>query len=274
MLKLQFTDNRLEPFWITEKAFSIGSDKQNNLTIDDTSIANQHAKIVFRGDVYFLKDLNSEHGTFINGQRITQKMINCGDTLSIGQVQLQVVDPLFEPQKGDPNYWSLIADSSWLSGQEFPIHEHVGTTILVGRGTHCDIVFPGTHLSRSHAEIIVNQEFLTIKDLNSANGTFVNDKKIAQANVYPGDKIRFDVYSFRIFGPGIQLSKSATSFTSVPVEEKESTVEKKQWKVGPTSIGNREELDLYKKNFMPHIAIGVIIALVLSVVIFILVNLI
>lgn len=259
MLKIQFKDKRLAPFWVMEKAFSIGQASKNHLTIDDASVSLQHARIINQGETFLLKDLGSEHGTYVNGQRITQRSIVCGDEITVGKVSLMVVDPLDE-HNGE-NYWSLIADSSWLTGQEFPIIGQPDEMVTVGRSAQCDIVFPGTHLSRLHAEITINYSSLSIKDMGSANGTFVNDRKITTAQVYAGDRIRMDVYSFRVFGPGIQLPTSATTgVQAIPatIEGLEKSQRQKQWKSKPTSPGNREEINLYKKHYKQAIVAGLV----------------
>lgn len=229
-----------------EKTFSIGSGDDNHLVIQDESVSKVHAKLLNHGETFTLRDMGSQAGTYVNGQRINEKEVACGDLLRVGAVELEIIDPLDEAQgdTGDRIYWSLIADSSWLSGQEFPIIAEENESLVVGRGTQCDIVFPGTHLSRQHAKFTIKPDHLVLLDLGSANGTFLNDKKIDQANVRAGDRIRFDVYSFRVFGPGIELPQSAT--TRFPaVDEKKlvlsDTGGPKQWKIKPTSPGNRQE---------------------------------
>lgn len=266
MLKIQFKDPNRNPLWVMEKNFSIGADKSNHLVLNQPGIAPFHAKLINQGDKFLLRDIN-EAGTFVNGQRVTQKQVACGDTLRFGDVELEIIDPLSETQDEACPYWSLIADSSWLSGQEFPILANIGETVLIGRNHECHIVFPGTHLSRRHAQITMGAKSLTVTDLKSANGTFLNDSKIDEAEVKAGDRLRFDVYSFRVFGPGIQLSKSAThtklpaltpppgsieaaptnSQAKEPAKDATAQPEVKRWKTRPTSPGNREE-PVYPKN--------------------------
>lgn len=252
MLKVQFKDKRSDPFWLMEKTFSIGQASDNHLVIDAPLIAPHHAKVLNQGDSFLLKDLGGEGGTYVNGQRINQKNIACGDTISFGDVQLEIIDPLVEASSSDfdTSYWSLIADSSWLSGQEFPLVSHENGPLTLGRGTQCDIVFAGTHLSRQHAQILINDGSITLRDLNSANGTYVNDKKVDEAEVYPGDRVRLDVYSFRVFGPGIDLPKSSTSIQrALQIDEQEDEPKgSKKWKTKPTSPGNREEPTYGKRN--------------------------
>jgi len=149
--------------------------------------------------------------------------------------------------------WKLVASGSWLSGQEFPLYEE-GT--ILGRGKTCDITIPGTHLSRDHAELTLQGGQLKIRDLGSANGTFLNEERITEATAVPDDILRMDVYSFRIVGPQsatgggakpaapkttgsvhITASQSLQNIRNLKKEEKDYS--ETQWITKPTSVGNR-----------------------------------
>ena len=275
MLKLRFINQPAEPFWVMEDLYSIGSGEDNTLKISDTSVSEKHAQILSKNGKFFLKDLGSHSGTRVNGEPINKTLIAAGDILSIGKIDLEIVDPLYENATKKSAYWSLIADSSWLSGQEFPLKAASGSTLTIGRGADCDLVFPGTHLSRTHAEISLNSKgSLTLKDLGSANGTYVNNKKITETEIHPGDKIRLDVYSFKVFGPGIQLSQSATAMIpAITDTSPNKAIEDKQWKSRPTSVGNREEIDLYQKNRKPIIFASAIVLVVLGIAAYVGINL-
>jgi len=209
MLKVRFKDISKDPFWITERVFSVGSSESNSLVLNDASIESHHAKLIRERDSVTLRDLSSSAGTYVNGQRITSKTVNCGDQISFGNITLEIIDPM-DDLAGENIYWSLIGDSSWLAGQEFPLPFDGEQPLLIGRGKHCDIVFPGTHLSREHTKLTLRGSEIVIEDLKSANATYVNDQRITRTTVKPGDRIRLDVYSFRVFGPGIELHKAAT----------------------------------------------------------------
>lgn len=145
--------------------------------------------------------------------------------------------------------WKLVANGSWLAGQEFPIFEE-GT--ILGRGKTCDVTIPGTHLSRTHAELAVKGNQLLVKDLSSANGTFINDERITVATAKAGDILRIDVYSFRITGPQAAASEAkaaprasinetaAQSLEAIRnIKQQEKDYTQTEWITKPTSIGNR-----------------------------------
>lgn len=75
---------------------------------------------------------------------------------------------------------------------EFPLAE--GVTATIGRASTNDISIPEQHVSRQHAAIDFRDGIFMVRDLNSANGTFVNDHPVTEA--YPlssGDEIRLYV---------------------------------------------------------------------------------
>lgn len=245
MLKLHFKDNRQPAFWVTEKLYCIGSASDNQLVINDQTVDPLHAKLVVEDDKYILRDNNSTSGCFINGQRITHKEIFPGDIFRLGNTELIVLDP--RRLQDDEAYvsapWRLVSDGSWLPGKTFVIPAERSVTI--GRTEQCDITIPGTHLSRRHTELCIQGAKMFIKDLGSSNGTFLNEKRITEAFAENGDRLRLDVYTFRLVAPDTETHKTRVRVPiesiGKPVERKQSSNEPKRWKTRPTSPGNRIE---------------------------------
>jgi class 3 adenylate cyclase len=71
----------------------------------------------------------------------------------------------------------------WL----FPVDKPL---LRIGRAAHCDVVITDQLVSREHCLLNFKKEGPFLEDLNSANGTFVNDKRVTEARLKPGDKIR------------------------------------------------------------------------------------
>lgn len=258
MLKLQFKDLQRPPIRVVERLYKVGRAADNHLVLDQEGVAAVHACLEVSGGKAVLKDNNSRTGSFVNGQRVTHIEIQPGDWIRLGPVELKVLPP-DEGQKSDatdadpqgPSMatepWRLVATGSWLSGQTYAIAQE-GSSII-GRSKQCDIVIPGTHLSRRHVELRPQGGSLHIKDLGSVNGTYLNDKPITQTLAHGGDQLRLDVYSFRIVSPEGDRSRTrlrqrpATAQTPEPSRRtpKVSDLPPKRWKTRPTSPGNRQE---------------------------------
>lgn len=64
--------------------FGLGRHPDNQACIDDDGISRFHARISVDGAKYWVEDLGSSNGTYINGRRITSCELNNGDTLNLG----------------------------------------------------------------------------------------------------------------------------------------------------------------------------------------------
>ncbi len=84
--------------------------------------------------------------------------------------------------------------------------------IVIGREESADIVIPMPVVSRKHVRLRVTDQSVSIEDLNSSNGTFVNGKQIkGTVELKPGDKIGLGrTVVFALDGPPPQPSSQAT----------------------------------------------------------------
>ncbi len=70
---------------------TIGRDVNNSIIVDDTYASSQHAVLTFRGRAWYLEDVGSTNGTWVNGQRIGGLTpVGFGDEIQIGQVRLRL----------------------------------------------------------------------------------------------------------------------------------------------------------------------------------------
>jgi len=61
--------------------------------------------------------------------------------------------------------------------------------IIIGRSSDADIVFDCPFASGNHSELTVSAHGISIEDMKSSNGTFVNGRKIQQAELKIGDVV-------------------------------------------------------------------------------------
>jgi len=70
------------------------------------------------------------------------------------------------------------------------IHLHEGFPLLFGRSRHADCQLKDLSISRVHCEVELKRGRVSVTDLDSNSGTFVNDKKVAEAYLKEKDVIR------------------------------------------------------------------------------------
>ncbi len=67
-------------------SISIGRGQSNNLILDDQFVSLSHALISKRNGHFFIQDLKSTNGTYLNGARINKPaVLKHGDTLRVGK---------------------------------------------------------------------------------------------------------------------------------------------------------------------------------------------
>jgi diguanylate cyclase (GGDEF)-like protein len=80
-------------------------------------------------------------------------------------------------------------------------------TVIIGRSGKSDIQVDQESVSRSHAKIINNGKCLSLKDLGSTNGTYVNDEQVHERELKDGDLIKIGRTIFKFLtGSNIENS--------------------------------------------------------------------
>src|ERR1043165_6146726 len=83
--------------------------------------------------------------------------------------------------------WALRFISGKYQGGEFPLRPH--REIVIGRSSELDMVLVEDMVSRKHAKITTDDKPVSIQDLGSTNGTFVNGEKIRKVELKDGGRI-------------------------------------------------------------------------------------
>ncbi len=99
-------DKDVREYLIIDEVTSIGRIPTNEIHLKDEMVSGHHAKIVHLQSNYFIEDLISTNGTFINGKRIKRCVLKNGDKISFGPYkmlfQLDSNELLKEESYADP----------------------------------------------------------------------------------------------------------------------------------------------------------------------------
>lgn len=91
-------------FPLTFSVTMIGRRLTNHLVIDDRRVSRSHAQIRMINNQYFLVDMNSTGGTFVNGQKIQQTILFANDQISFSGVLLSFVQDSIELENDSEDY--------------------------------------------------------------------------------------------------------------------------------------------------------------------------
>lgn len=185
---------------LTEDAILIGRGRKNDIIIQDNEVSREHSRMVRVLDDYEIHDLNSTNGTFVNGQRLDASgwllsngaIVEMGDSITFEYVasDLATSPPDLESsEKAElPPTYLVVKQRSRPKPELYRLDR---MTIAVGREIDNDVVLQEPEVSRHHLRIVLTEDGHTIEDLNTLNGTYVNDRRLVTRRLLlPSDVIR------------------------------------------------------------------------------------
>ena len=84
-LLIKLHDRSSQELELTSDSFTIGRKSGNDLVIEDPAVSGHHARISKIHAVYFIEDLKSTNGTFVNDKRIDRHQLRDTDVVTIGR---------------------------------------------------------------------------------------------------------------------------------------------------------------------------------------------
>jgi two-component system cell cycle response regulator len=69
---------------LSDVSVLVGRHPSTELTIDDRGLSRLHARLYRQADGYFVEDLGSSNGTFVQGERVNQRALHDGDVVQFG----------------------------------------------------------------------------------------------------------------------------------------------------------------------------------------------
>lgn len=179
----------------SKRIVSIGRHPGNDVVLSDPRVSSKHARVTFEADGVFLEDLGSSNGTFLDGQagRIARLKLEPEHVICFGRTRLPATALL--------RFGGLTAAderdgaATELGGGRDVGHGAINLSgrtgsLVMGRSAACDLRLDYPMVSARHARLTIRNGDLTITDLGSSNGTFVNGRRIHRPTpVKPGDQI-------------------------------------------------------------------------------------
>ncbi len=90
---------------------------------------------------------------------------------------------------------NLVILNQGMTGRSYKLNSERTT---VGRVEDNNFQIADASVSSHHAEIEVRGEEIIVRDLNSTNGTFINNEKVSEISLRPGQTLRFGQVELKI----------------------------------------------------------------------------
>lgn len=196
-----------------QEIITMGRHSSNDIQIPHNGASRQHCKIFFEDGNYFLIDPGSANGTMLNNRKVPMKrnqLLKDGDIIGVecfnlkfktmdrvavkgpgentDEVALRVVREVLGSLQSKTNP-TLEVVSGPNKGRVIEFDKDV-QQVIAGRSDNCDLVLNDPMISRRNTKIRRDWSGVTVFDMNSKNGTYVNGKKITEQVLKDGDEVR------------------------------------------------------------------------------------
>jgi len=164
----------------------VGRSRKCGLRLDSSGISGEHARIGFSNGKFWVEDLGSTNGTFVNGEQVSGRRnllpneriligseftIACigqeGDLVDLKRNPVEFVAPV----QGRSVYPCVMSKSDIVRPNRVTLE--VGQVLRIGRDPANDIWVGAAHISREHATLELQESGEVILTDKSSNGTFV-----------------------------------------------------------------------------------------------------
>ncbi len=221
----------------------IGREQDNDLVLEGDSCSRYHAEILCGHGVYKIVDLGSTNGVVVGTDRVQEHLIASESSVKIGDhtlsfsiprretpktVMMQIGGVVPEPEPAPPPPSLLFLQRLSGKGGERSIKIVDGVEYVIGRSPGADVVVNDSRCSGRHAVISRRGGRCVIRDLESANGTFVNGDRVREAELRPGDRLSVGQVEFSIGDQPLETADEdlllARTQLGIPVQSPERRV--------------------------------------------------
>jgi pSer/pThr/pTyr-binding forkhead associated (FHA) protein len=163
----------------------VGRSRQCSLRLDNSAISSRHARVGYEGGKFWVEDLGSSNGTFVNNQQISGRVnIDPGAHISFGK-EVTARGVVSSEQASDVSAGVSLSSPKAVSKEKrYPILVslsesarpakivlNAGAVISLGRDPSSDMWLGAPHVSRRHCAVEVTKNGVVRITDCSTNGT-------------------------------------------------------------------------------------------------------
>lgn len=205
----------------------VGRGREARLRIDDPTCSRKHFSLSPVPAGWEVRNLSQQNVTQLNGQPLGQaaRLLTHGDRILAGKTEFVFLGegdrPVAAPAAPDPLLGGPTLQADQLAEQlpEVPGIQGeltVRARTRIGRDEGLDLRLPHPHVSRVHAELVVDRHGVNLRDLGSANGTWLNGARLLRpALLRPGDQVGVGPFQLLFTGKTLRYRTAEGNLTLV-----------------------------------------------------------
>ncbi|HEU0104796.1 MAG TPA: FHA domain-containing protein [Vicinamibacteria bacterium] len=176
----------------------LGRDEAAAVSIPLDGVSREHARIKWDGKGWWLEDLKSTNGTFVNGEKVMREKLQHLDVIGLGR-SADLVFLLRAIDAAAPAARKGVVRAALVEAEDGTVHEIAVGEFTLGRSSACNVVANENAVSKVHARIERSADQLLVEDLSSSNGTFVNGTRVRTAVLRDTDTLELaNVAKFKV----------------------------------------------------------------------------
>jgi len=219
---VKFQDKVIEKFITEKKRVTIGRTPDNDIVLDNRGVSRRHSTIEFGDNQILIMDNESLNGTFVNSRKISEELLNDGDTITIGkytlifhehekrdevifgqdgtmvletkqQKELLAKDELAKQLTSEAGC-SILMGEAGAEQDRYPLAHAV---VTIGSSKLANIKAKGWFLSGVQAKIVQEGSDFWVVNLGRKGKTCINGESIEKHNLKNDDLLQIGKTVFR-----------------------------------------------------------------------------
>lgn len=224
-MKLVFPGTERAQVLLEQRNYTIGSDADADVRLTEGDVAPRYCELKVSAQGVQLH-IPEGSQVLVNERPVSGLMaLRPGDSLACGATRIRLVEVAAAAEPGlssaAPGAGTQVQATMvrpvlpkfvlrGISGEQFGRSHPLQASMLVGRAEDASLCLPMESISRQHARLTPAGDEVLVEDLGSANGTWINGKRISRGQARHGDEIRFDKERFQLVVPGQVVASPKT----------------------------------------------------------------
>lgn len=211
------TDSAIEeePFAKIKKSITIGSSVDNDIILENEYVSNHHAKIsILKNGNYYLQDMGSNNGSFVNGSKVVTKNFSKTDIIKIANSDLP--KNWFQNKKLQSNFYNEHRNLFWVSLTTI-LAISASALIYMNRckwlGQGCNLSVKSMYNKNKNTLVHIDHEYYYTIQVNGIKYFVGKNKSFAAQTEANTEKQNISIYN-KVSGNGCFINSDGSILTS------------------------------------------------------------